>query len=97
MLEDWNEEVAARLTMLEFMVEVLMARELADQSEQTSELMLSELERLRDQFHTKNHDIDLNQATVRIMKRSAEMQDRFLEKAKVRADQIRRATESSIT
>lgn len=91
-LENWDEEVAARLTTLEFMVEVLMARELSEMPQEVADLMLSELNRLRDQFHSNDPGADMSAETIRIMSRSSELSDRFLEKASERADQIRRAT-----
>lgn len=88
MLEDWNEEVASRLTMLEFMVEVLFARHLAEQPPHVAQTMISELQRLKDKAYGPEADPD---ALNRVLIRSGEMQDNFLQKAAERSDQIRRA------
>lgn len=91
------EEAFARLTMLEFMLEVVMANQLSEAPPKDSEIAKSDL--LRISTRTYGHitgDLDAARNMRNVSERASEMAARFVEKVARREAEIRGVLSSGL-
>lgn len=82
--------IFARLTVHEFMIEVLFSLRLASEDKDTADLMIEEMRRLSGQIYSMTSDDSKDGQAISEMRTSIEtMTDNLLDKAEIRSRQIR--------